>query len=169
LEAGRLELVLQPTDLSALVAAVAADQRIQLQARSQCLTLHLPAYLPPALCDAARAGQIIGNLINNAGKFSPPATTIDVRLSEATEPGYLQVSVTDRGVGILPENQADLFKPFGRVGGGRATGIDGAGLGLFIAHSLVDLHGGRIWCDSVPNEGTTFYVNFPTADHPLAV
>ena len=64
-----------------------------------------------------RAGQIIGNLINNAGKFAPPDSTIDVRLSVATEPGYLQVSITDHGIGISPEYQAMLFKPFGRIGG----------------------------------------------------
>ena len=164
LEAGRLELVLQPTDLAALVAAVATEQASLLEAKSQRLSLQAPADLPPALCDAVRAGQIIGNLINNAGKFSPPDSTIDVRLSVATEPGYLQVSVTDHGVGISPENQAMLFKPFGRIGGAGATGTDGAGLGLFIARSLVDLHGGRIWYESLPGEGATFHVNFPTAD-----
>ena len=164
LEAGRLELVLQPTDLAALVAAVAAEQATQLQAKSQRLSLLASADLPPALCDAVRAEQIIGNLIANAGKFSPPDTTIDVCLTEATEPGYLQVSITDRGVGISPEHQAVLFKPFGRIGGAGATGADGAGLGLFIARSLIDLHGGRIWYESLPGEGATFHVIFPTAD-----
>ena len=164
LEAGRLELVLQPTDLAALVAAVAAEQANQLQAKSQRLSLLASTDLPPALCDAVRAEQIIGNLIANAGKFSPPDTTIDVCLTEATEPGYLQVSITDRGVGISPEHQAVLFKPFGRIGGAGATGADGAGLGLFIARSLIDLHGGRIWYESLPGEGATFHVIFPTAD-----
>ena len=164
LEAGRLELLLQPTDLTALVAAVAAEQASLLEAKAQRLSLQAPADLPPALCDAVRAGQIVGNLINNAGKFAPPGSTIDVRLSLATEPGYLQVSVTDHGIGISPENQARLFKPFGRIGGAGAAGTDGAGLGLFIARSLVDLHGGRIWYESLPGEGATFHVNFPTAD-----
>jgi signal transduction histidine kinase len=164
LEAGRLELLLQPTDLAALVAAVATEQAGLLEAKTQRLSLQAPADLPPALCDAVRAGQIIGNLINNAGKFAPPDSTIDVRLSVATEPGYLQVSVTDQGVGISSENHAMLFKPFGRISGVGAVGTDGAGLGLFIARSLVDLHGGRIWYESLPGEGATFYVNFPTAD-----
>jgi len=164
LEAGRLELVLQPTDLAALVAAVAAEQATQLQAKSQRLSLQASTDLPPAFCDAVRAEQIIGNLIANAGKFSPPDTTIDVCLTEATELGYLQVSITDRGVGISPEHQAVLFKPFGRIGGAGATGTDGAGLGLLIARSLIDLHGGRIWYESLPGEGTTFHVIFPTAD-----
>jgi len=163
LEAGRLELVLQPTDLTALVAAVATEQASLLEAKSQRLSLEAPADLPPALCDAVRAGQIIGNLINNAGKFAPPDTTIDVRLSVSTEPGYLQVSVMDQGVGISPENHAMLFKPFGRISGVGAAGTDGTGLGLFIARSLVDLHGGRIWYESLPGEGATFHVNFPSA------
>ena len=112
LEAGRLELLLQPTDLAALVTAVAIEQRSPLEAKSQCLSLHAPADLPPALCDPVRAEQIIGNLINNAGKFSPPNSTIGVRLSVAREPGYLQVSVTDQGAGIFPEHQAALFQTF---------------------------------------------------------
>ena len=164
LEAGRLELLLRPTDLAALVAAVVTEQASLLEAKAQRLSLQAPADLPPALCDAVRAGQIIGNLINNAGKFAPSDSTIDVRLSVAPEPGYLHVSVTDQGVGIPPENQAKLFKPFGRIGGAGAVGTDGAGLGLFIASSLVELHGGRIWYESLPGEGTTFHVNFPTAD-----
>jgi signal transduction histidine kinase len=57
-----------------------------------------------------------------------------------------------------------LFKPFGRVSSAGAAGTDGAGLGLFIARSLVDLHGGRLWYESLSGEGTTFHVNFPTAD-----
>ena len=162
LEAGRLELLLQPTDLAALVTVVATEQASLLEAKSQRLSLQAPADLPPALCDAVRAGQIIGNLINNAGKFAPPDSMIDIRLSLATEPGYVQVSVTDHGMGISPENQAKLFKPFGRIGG--AAGTDGAGLGLFIARSLVDLHGGRIWYESLPGQGATFHVSFSTAD-----
>ena len=164
LEAGRLELVLQPADLAALAAAAATEQASLLAAKSQYLSMQAPAHLPPALCDAVRAGQIIGNLINNAGKFSPPGSTIEVRLSEAIEPGFLQVSVSDQGIGISPENQALLFKPFGRIGGAGAAGTDGAGLGLFIARSLIDLHGGRIWCESLPGAGTTFHVMFPIAD-----
>jgi signal transduction histidine kinase len=164
LEAGRLELLLQPTDLAALVAAVATEQASLLEAKAQRLSLQTSVNLPPALCDAVRAGQIIGNLINNAGKFAPPDSTIDVRLSVATEPGYLRVSVTDQGVGISPENHAMLFKPFGRINGAEAAGTDGAGLGLFIARSLVDLHGGRIWYENLLGEGITFHVNFPIAD-----
>jgi signal transduction histidine kinase len=166
LEAGRLDLVLRPIDLSALIASVVTEHTPQLEAKSQHVSLQTPAHLPLALCDAMRAGQIIGNLINNAGKFSPPETTIAVRLAEASEPGYLLVSVTDRGIGIPPEHHAVLFKPFGRAGGAGATGADGIGLGLFIARSLVDLHGGRIWFESRPDEGTTFYVSFPIADRP---
>ena len=155
-------MLLQPTDLIALVTAVATEQASLLEAKSQRLSLQAPADLPPALCDPVRAGQIIGNLINNAGKFASPDSTIDVRMSVAAEPGYLHVSITDHGSGISPENQTKIFKPFGRIGG--AAGTDGAGLGLFMARSLVDLHGGRIWFDSTPGVGTSFHVLFPMAD-----
>ena len=164
LEAGRLDLVLQPTDFHALVESVLAEQGALLTAKSQHLTLQAPAHLPPILCDPARAAQIIGNLIDNAGKFSAPGGAVAVRLCEAAEPGFVQISVTDHGVGILPEEQAAIFKPFGRIGSAGAGDTNGAGLGLFIARSLIDLHGGRIWFDSTPGEVTTFHVLFPIAD-----
>lgn len=168
LEAGRLNLVLQPVDLAALVKTTIAEQATGLEAKSQQVSLQAPASLPPALCDTNRAGQIIGNLINNAGKFSPSGATILVRLAESPDPGYLQVSVTDQGKGIPPESQTMLFKPFGRVGGVGPNGADGVGLGLYIARSLVELHGGRMWLESLPAEGTTFYVSLPIADQAPA-
>jgi signal transduction histidine kinase len=164
LEAGRLDLTLQPFDLSTLIASVVAEQAAQLEAKSQHISLQTPARLPLALCDVTRAGQIIGNLLNNARKFSPPDTTIVVRLSEAADPGYLQVSVTNRGTDIPAENHVAIFQPFGRVDSAAANGVDGVGLGLFIARSLASLHGGRIWIESLPDEGTTFHVSFPIAD-----
>jgi signal transduction histidine kinase len=164
IEAGRIELVLQPTDLPALVETVAAELGPQLETKAQCLTLRAPPGLPLALCDETRAAQIIGNLLSNASKYTPQGGLIVISLVPAEEEGFLQVSVADTGVGISAEDQAKLFDRFFRAGSASLTGASGVGLGLHITRSLVELHGGRIWFESEPDKGSTFYVTFPTAD-----
>jgi signal transduction histidine kinase len=166
IEAGRVELVLQPTDLAALVETVVAEHISQLEARAQRLTLHAPRDLPPALCDEARTAQIIGNLLSNASKYTPQGGLITVSLGLAEEEGFLQLSVTDDGVGIPAEDQPKLFDRFFRAKSALLTGVGGAGLGLHITRSLVELHGGRIWFESAPDEGSTFHVTFAIVDRP---
>ena len=166
IEAGRVELVLQPTDLPALVETVAAECAPQLEARAQRLTLRISPGLPPALCDKTRATQVIGNLLSNASKYTPRDGLISIGLALAEEEGFLQVSVADNGVGIPVEDQPELFARFFRARNAALSSASGTGLGLYIARSLVELHGGRIWFESEPGEGSTFYVTFPIADGP---
>jgi signal transduction histidine kinase len=158
--------VLQPTDLLALVEAVAAEFRPQLEAKAQHLTLRAPPGLPPALCDETRAAQIISNLLSNASKYTPQGGLITVSMAPAEEKGFLQISVADNGVGIPAEDQPKLFDRFIRARNAILTGSSGAGLGLYITRSLVELHGGRIWFVSEPGKGSTFHVTFPIADRP---
>jgi two-component system sensor histidine kinase VicK len=104
--------------------------------------------------------------LSNASKYTPQAGLITVSLASAEEKGFIQVSVADTGIGIPPEDQPKLFDRFIRVRNAILTGSSGAGLGLYITRSLVELHGGRIWFVSEPGQGSTFYVTFPTADRP---
>jgi signal transduction histidine kinase len=166
IEAGRVELALQPTNLAALVETVAAEFISQLEARAQRLTLHVPPDLPPALCDEARTAQIIGNLLSNASKYTPQGGLITLSLGQAEAEGFLQLSVMDDGVGVPAEDQPKLFDRFFRAKSAVLTGVGGAGLGLHITRSLVELHGGRIWFESAPNEGSTFHVTFSIAGRP---
>jgi PAS domain S-box-containing protein len=166
IDAGRIEVVLQPADLVALLETVAAECEPQLKAKAQRLTLHTRPDLPSVLCDRARAAQIIGNLLNNAVKYTPEGGLISARLALAEEQGFLQVSVMDNGVGIPAEDQPRLFDRFFRAKTALLTEANGAGLGLHITRSLVELHGGRIWFESVPHKGSTFHVTFPLADRP---
>lgn len=164
IQSGRLELLLQTIDLRDLLAEVAVEQMPQLEARSQRIRLTTANDLPPALVDPHRAAQVVGNLVSNASKYAPPGTSIALHLGEAVEePGFLRVAVTDQGVGIPPEDQELLFRPFFRGTGAQITGAPGTGLGLYIARSLVELHGGRITLESKPGLGTTFFATFPTA------
>jgi signal transduction histidine kinase len=166
IEAGRVELVLQPTDLSALVKAIAVEYGRQLEGRAQQFTLLIPSDLPPALCDEARAAQIIGNLLSNASKYTPQGGQIVVTVRPAEEDGFIEVSVADNGVGIPVEDQPKLFDRFFRARSAVLTRASGAGLGLYIVRSLIELHGGRIWFESELGKGSTFYVTFPIADRP---
>ncbi|MFQ5341292.1 MAG: ATP-binding protein [Anaerolineae bacterium] len=163
IETGRMELVLQPTDLPALVERVTTEFEPQLRAKSQRLTLRASPNLPPALCDETRAAQIIGNLLSNACKYTPEGGLITVSLALAEEEGFLQVNVADNGVGISLKDQPKLFSRFFRADSARQAGASGAGLGLYITRSLVELHGGRVWFDSDTHRGSTFYLTFPIA------
>jgi len=166
IEAERVELVLQPMDLPALVEAVAAEFGPQLEAKAQHLTLRAPPGLPPALCDETRAAQVVRNLLSNASKYTPQGGLITVSVAPTEEKGFLQISVADNGVGIPAEDQPKLFDRFFRAKSAVLTRASGAGLGLYITRSLVELHGGRIWFESEPGKGSTFYVTFPIADRP---
>ncbi len=164
IEAGRIELVLRPTDLGALVESVVAEMRPQLEEKAQRLTLTVAPRLPPALCDETRAAQVIGNLLSNANRYTMKGGAITVSVSPAAEEGFLQVTVSDTGIGIPAEDQAKLFQRFFRARSARESRESGSGLGLYITRALVELHGGSIGFQSEAGRGSTFYVTFPTAD-----
>jgi signal transduction histidine kinase len=166
IETGRVELLLEPTDLPALVETVAAEHRPQYESKAQHLTLLASPGLPPSLCDQTRAAQVIGNLLSNASKYTPGGGLITAGVAYAEQEGFLEISVTDNGVGIPPEEKDKVFSRFFRAETAHLTGATGAGLGLAITRSLVELHGGRIWFESEPDKGSTFYVTLPIADMP---
>jgi signal transduction histidine kinase len=164
IETGTITLVLRPVDLGALLRAVVEENQPELTAHNRRVSVEQAAGLPLALCDEARAAQIIGNLLSNAAKYAISDGTIRVRLDRDVREGFLRVSVADDGPGMSQEDQAQLFARFFRGDSARQSGEPGTGLGLPIARALVDLHGGRIWVESQPGSGSTFYVTFAIAD-----
>ena len=164
LEAGRVELVLVPAHLSRLVRAVATEMMPQMEAREQQFTLDVAPDLPPVLCDRTRATQIIGNLLSNAVKYTGHHGRITVSLTLAAESGFVQMAVSDNGVGIPESDQGRIFNRFFRGENAHLTGETGAGLGLHITRGLVELHSGHIWLQSQLGQGSTFFVTFPIAD-----
>ena len=167
IEAGRIELILRPLDPWSLVERVVGEFQPELDKKSQKLSLSAAQPLPLVLCDEGRAGQILGNLMSNASKYSPPESEITLRLAPAQEEGFLQVSVIDRGPGISAQDQESLFSPFFRTASASLSEAMGAGLGLYITRALVELHGGRIWLDSEPGRGSSFHVTFHVAGEPV--
>lgn len=166
IEAGRLELLLRPTHLPTLVQAVLQELEPQLQAKRLAVTLETAADLPLGLVDEMRCQQIITNLVSNAIKYTPAEGAIAVRVEQASEPGFLQVTVHDSGVGIAAEDQAHIFDRFFRTDAGRLIDASGAGLGLHITRALVELHGGRIGLASAVGQGTTIWATFPVLSAP---
>lgn len=160
IEADRLELLLRPNNLETLVNDVLAEMRPQLEAKALSVSVRAEEGLPLVLCDDTRMVQIVSNLLSNAIKYTHPGGQIRVQLSRAIEAGYVQMAVTDTGVGISEVDQTKLFSRFFRAETASQTGATGAGLGLYITRLLVELHGGTIWLTSQLGLGSTFYVTF---------
>ena len=122
------------------------------------------ASIPPGLTvetDRAKLAQALGNLLDNAAKFSPPGTAIDI---EARVDGNeVVISVRDRGPGISPEHWSRVFERFYKVDRARTREAGGFGLGLAITKHLVQVLGGRIWTEAARDGGQVFYIGLP---HP---
>src|SRR5581483_8135669 len=119
----------------------------------------LPRELPPVRGDAARLRQVLVNLLDNAVKYSPDDSVVEVRAS--TTNGRIVIDVADTGGGIASEDQQVIFEKFGRVRGGMSK--PGTGLGLYIARSIAEAHGGTVEVASEPGRGSTFSLILPTA------
>jgi len=124
--------------------------------KKQTFVTEIPGSLPPVMIDRQRFGQILLNLLSNANRYTPTGGKIGLKVKVTdTE---LVVAVSDNGPGIPLDEQASVFKPYYRV----AKRSDySMGLGLSIAKSLVELHGGTIWLDSQPGKGSIFFFSIP--------
>jgi signal transduction histidine kinase len=122
------------------------------------ITAEVPSSLPFVRGDAQRLRQVLGNLIDNAVKYAPTGTTVAVRVSGLN--GNVTVSVRDEGSGIASEDQRLIFEKFGRVSGGNTK--PGTGLGLYIAQSIAEAHGGSLAVASARGRGATFTLTLPT-------
>jgi signal transduction histidine kinase len=134
LDADRAVLKYSALDLVCLIEEVSQLLRPQLEARGQCLTLEVDPTLPEVLGDPARVTQILTNLLSNAHKYTPPGGCITVRVRG--EERWVQVEVQDTGIGLSPEDQAQLFTPFFRAQHHTAQAAGGTGLGLAITRAL---------------------------------
>ncbi|MBI2941742.1 MAG: GAF domain-containing protein [Chloroflexi bacterium] len=159
IEARRLKIERQRVDLPALVremvgrtAAIIDGHRVRVEVRGD---------IAPIWADPGRVEQVLSNLLTNAAKYSYPDTEIQVEVERRD--GEAQVSVTNQGSGIPPEEIPHLFTRFYRTRGAQAGRTAGVGLGLYIARGLVEAHGGRIWATSSPGQTTTFAFTLPVA------
>ncbi len=119
----------------------------------------LPDELPAARGDTEMLHQIMNNLVSNAIKYSPEGG--EVRLTARPSGSHVLVSVSDQGIGIPGEALSRIFSKFYRVENAAARKIGGTGLGLALVKDIVELHGGRVWAESVLYQGSTFYFTLP--------
>jgi len=164
LQAGRLALHVEPTDLVALSRRVVT--RLQMTTERHLLTLATPVEHLVAQVDPRRLEQVLSNLIGNAIKYSPEGGAINVTIGEDEQEHAALLCVSDHGIGIPAQQHLLVFGRFARADNARAYGIGGTGLGLYLCRELVERHGGRIWFESVEGQGSTFFVALPLLSSP---
>ncbi|MGH9885374.1 MAG: ATP-binding response regulator, partial [bacterium] len=113
----------------------------------------------PCWADRDRIAEVLDNLVSNAVKYSPGGGRVAVQVERRGEDAV--VRVVDSGIGIAPTDLARLFRPFSRVRDRQTAEIEGSGLGLYICDRIVRAHGGRLWVDSTPSEGSVFSFSLP--------
>jgi signal transduction histidine kinase len=158
IEAGRMELELTDFDLP-----TALDNAIMLvreRAARHGISLHksFDERLGQIQGDERKVRQVVLNLLSNAIKFTPEGGRIEV--GAVPKDGLVEVSVSDTGIGIAPEDQEKVFEEFRQVGTA-AKKVEGTGLGLTLCRKFVELHGGRIWVKSEVSVGSTFSFTLP--------
>jgi two-component system, NtrC family, sensor kinase len=158
IEAGRMELDL--TDFSLPVALDNAVTLVRERAGRRGIALHMTVdeRLEQVRADERKVRQVVLNLLSNAIKFTPEGGRIDVGAKPVD--GFIEVSVSDTGVGIAPEDQEAVFEEFRQVGTADKK-VEGTGLGLALSRKFIELHGGRIWVESQLGAGSTFTFTVP--------
>lgn len=157
LEAGQLSISPQPTDLRVIVRRAVEALSPLFKERGQSVSLDLPSEISAVAVDRRRIEQVLTNLLSNANKFTPKEGRIEVALTEKED--LLEIAVSDNGPGVSLSERDHIFEKFYAADNGQ--GETGVGLGLYIARQLVELHGGRIWVESTPGEGSTFRFTLP--------
>jgi signal transduction histidine kinase len=160
LDRGALTLDRRPVFLSEVIQRSLDTVRLMAEARGVVLILApLPEPMPPVRADALRLQQVLWNLLANAIQFSPRHGRVVVRVDR--EPERYLVSVEDDGIGIPESELPHVFERFRQVDGSATRGHAGMGIGLALARSLVELHGGSIWASSVVGQGSRFTLALP--------
>ena len=164
IEAGRLELNLEAVDLrSALLGVLpvvkprAADKRIK-------VSTYLPTDVPPVIADPAKFNQVLLNLLTNAIKYTHENGNVSVEAR--SQDGFIEIWVTDTGIGIGQEDIDRIFQRFTQVDSSASRSQGGTGLGLAITKELVELHGGRIRVQSKLGKGSSFIFTMPISHEP---
>ncbi|MCU0561130.1 MAG: sensor histidine kinase [Desulfobacterales bacterium] len=165
IQTGRMAWQPQPLDFGEVCReALRAARPLMAEKRIELLT-EVPQTLPPAHGDRDRLVQAVLNLLSNAVKFCD-TTGGRIALRLAVHPDRLQVEVTDNGAGIHPEDLKVIFEEFRQARHSPRGRPSGSGLGLAITRRIVEFHGGRIWAESAPGQGSTFAFTLPVSPPP---
>jgi PAS domain S-box-containing protein len=156
LESGKIYIDKQQFDIAALF--IEAEEET-----FATIASHNLIFAPVESCminaDRDKIGQVITNLISNAVKYSPPASTINVACFVMGQ--SILVSIKDQGIGVSEADRLKLFERFYRVENAETENINGFGIGLYLCNEIIARHDGKIWLDSVPGEGSVAYFSIP--------
>jgi signal transduction histidine kinase len=158
LDRGELRLSEDEIDVRAMAESVLESAEAR-QQEHIALELRSPEQVTPVHGDAARLRQVLVNLVENAIKYSPDGGSVRVRISDDSR--YVQIAVTDEGLGIPVAEQERIFEKFYRLDAEMTRGVGGSGLGLYISREIIEQMGGRISVESAPGSGSTFSVELP--------
>jgi len=158
IEAGRLELYIEEVHLPPLIDDVLSTAAGLLRGKPVELRCEIAQPLPSVRADRTRIRQVLLNLLSNAAKFTESG---HITLRASAGNGWVTLSVADSGIGMAPEDIPRAFADFVQLDGGLARRAGGTGLGLPISKRFVEMHGGRIWAESQPGRGSTFYFTLP--------
>jgi signal transduction histidine kinase len=158
IEAGKMELQIEPALLQDVVEAVSNTMRSLAAKKSIDLRVECDERLAPFSMDGARVKQVLLNLVGNAIKFTPEGGRVWVRAG--SKDGAVRVEVGDTGPGIPAADHERIFLEFQQAGSD-AGKPQGTGLGLALAKKFVEMHGGRIWLESEHGKGSRFFFTIP--------
>ncbi len=163
-EAGRMELELATFDLPLAIDNARTFVRERATKHGIGLDVTVDERLGDFVGDERKIKQVLLNLLSNAVKFTPEGGRIGINARQVD--GSVEISVSDTGIGIAPEDQPKIFEEFRQVGSDYAHKTEGTGLGLTLAKKFVELHGGKIWVTSEVGKGSTFSFTLPERSSP---
>jgi signal transduction histidine kinase len=159
IQSGGLPLDLDEVVLNHLIARAGEAAKPFAASKHIDLDIDTEPELVTMQADAERLGQVLDNLVSNAIKYTPDGGGVSVKMTHTG--GAATIAVSDTGIGIPEDEQAQMFSRFFRTSNARGSGIEGSGLGLAITRGIVEAHGGTIGFDSVEGVGTTFRLTVP--------
>ncbi len=165
IRSGKIVLELEPVPLAAMIASAVELARPLIDSRRHRLDVYLPEAPAWIYADRTRLPQLLANLLNNAAKYSSDGGHITIRA--ASHAGRAEVSVRDTGIGMTPQALANVFELFAQAAGPEHAVQGGLGVGLSLARSIAELHGGTLVASSEgPGKGSEFLLTLPTVEKP---
>ena len=166
MESGKLQMHFMMNDIHKVIEEVAQAQKDVAQARGLYIKTDLDTQVPKVPFDSDRIIQVLNNLVGNAIKFTK-AGGITLKTQNKLAENHIIVSIQDTGKGISEADIAKLFQKFQQIESAEQNEEGGTGLGLAICKEIISRHGGKIWVESKPGEGTTFYFILPIQERRI--
>ncbi len=159
MEAGRVILNLEPSNIEEIVKSLVVDVTSALEKRKQKLVVEVPPDLPMMRVDPKLIREVYMNFLTNAIKYSPEGKTITIKLTRKND--SLLSEIKDQGFGIPEADQEKIFQKFFRATSTAKNDAEGNGLGLYLTKSIIESSGGNVWFKSVEGRGTSFFFTLP--------